>query len=105
LEIQEYFNLVLSTLEKGDYNVIYFHDIDKKGNFLLFNDVQQPNIKSLYLESINYFMYEYMKDRKDNRLNFIFEYILVPKDTDPLFDFNKISFREFFDFLIKIKET
>jgi hypothetical protein len=48
-------------------------------------------------------MYEYLKDRKDNRMRLLFDYIVVPNNTDVLFDFNEISFEDFFNFLIYIK--
>jgi hypothetical protein len=49
-------------------------------------------------------MYEYLKDRKDQRMKILFDYIVVPNDTDPLFDFNEVSFENFFEFLINIDE-
>jgi len=33
----------------------------------------------------------------------LFDYIVVPNDTDPLFDFNEVSFENFFEFLVNIK--
>ena len=48
-------------------------------------------------------MYEYLKDKKDKRIKILFDYVVVPNDTDVLFDFNTITFEEFFEFLIHIK--
>lgn len=48
-------------------------------------------------------MYEYLKDKKDQRMRVLFDYIVVPNNIDPLFDFNDVSFENFFDFLINIK--
>jgi hypothetical protein len=93
MTISEYFNLVNDKIEKGDFKI-------KKSPDFRSVDVQ---IKSSYLESINYFMYEYLKDRKDNRMKVLFDYIVVPNDTDPLFDFNEVSFEDFFKFLVDIK--
>ena len=64
----------------------------------------EPKLNPPYIESINYFMYEYLKDRKDKRMKLLFDYVIVPNSTDPLFDFNDITFEEFFKFLIDIKE-
>jgi len=93
MTIVEYFNLVIDKIEKGDFKI-------KKSSDFRSVEVQ---IKSSYLESINYFMYEYLKDRKDNRMKILFDYIVVPNDTDPLFDFNEVSFEDFFKFLVDIK--
>jgi len=94
MTIQEYFDLVNDKITKGDFRI-------KKSQE--FRDIK-IEINPPYLESINYFMYEYLKDRRDKRINFLFDYIVIPNDTDPLFDFKEITFEEFFDFLIKIKE-
>ena len=94
MTINNYFNLVKEKIEYGDYKIKkspYYKDIDVV-------------IKSSYVESINYFMYEYLKDRKDNRMRVLFDYIIVPNDTDPLFDFNEITFVNFFEFLVSIKD-
>lgn len=48
-------------------------------------------------------MYEYLKDRKDQRMKVLFDYIVVPNNTDPLFDFNEVLFENFFEFLVSIK--
>jgi len=93
MTITEYFNLVNDKIENGDFKI-------KKSSDFRSVEVQ---IKSSYLESINYFMYEYLKDRKDNRMKVLFDYIVVPNDTDPLFDFNEVSFEDFFKFLVDIK--
>ena len=93
MTIKEYFNLVNNKIEKGDYKIKKSQD---------FHDTN-IEIKSAYVEAINYFMYEYLKDKKDKRIRLLFDYVVVPNDTDVLFDFNTITFEEFFEFLIHIK--
>ena len=92
MNIKEYFNLVKEKIESGDYKIKKHPD---------YKDI--PEIKSSYVESINYFMYEYLKDRKDQRMKVLFDYIVVPNETYHLFDFNEVSFENFFEFLINIK--
>lgn len=92
MTIREYFNLVKEKIENGDYKIKKHPDYK-----------YIPEIKSSYVESINYFMYEYLKDRKDQRMKVLFDYIVVPTDTDPLFDFKEVSFENFFEFLVNIK--
>lgn len=96
MPLQQYFNLVLNKIETGDYRI-------KKSPELLASKLD-VKLNPPYLESINYFMYEYLKDRKDKRIKLLFDYILIPNDTDPLFNFNEITFEDFFEFLINIKE-
>ena len=95
MTIQEYFKIVLDKIESKDFKI-------KKSPSL--RDKEDPILNPPYLEAINYFMYEYLKDRKDKRIRDLFDYIVIPNDTDPLFDFNEITFEEFFKFLIDIKE-
>lgn len=95
MSINEYFNLVYSKIENGDYKI--------KASPKFIKSKKGVDIKSVYVESINYFMYEFLKDRKDKRSRLLFDYIVIPNDTDPLFDFNEISFEDFFEFLINIK--
>jgi hypothetical protein len=92
MTIDNYFNLVKEKIESGDYKIKKHPD---------YKDI--PEVKSSYVESINYFMYEYLKDKKDQRMKVLFDYIVVSNDTDPLFDFNEVSFENLFEFLINIK--
>ena len=92
MTIGNYFYIVKEKIESGDYKIKKHPE---------YKDI--PEIKSSYVESINYFMYEYLKDRKDQRIKVLFDYIVVPDNTDILFDFNVVSFEEFFEFLINIK--
>lgn len=72
----------------------------KNVSVLNFNNIS-PNHLSPHLEALNYLMYEWMDDHKDDRYKEIFDYIIVPNDCD--FDFTSISFEEFFKFLIEKK--
>jgi hypothetical protein len=55
---------------------------------------------SIYLESINYLMWEFWDDHNDKRTH-IFDYVIIPNDSD--FDFTSISFKDFFKFLSSVK--
>ena len=96
MTLQEYFDIVLNKIKEGDFKMKKSPEFrDKKID---------PTLNPSYLESINYFMYEYLKDKKDKRIRDLFDYIVIPNNTDPLFNFNEITFEEFFKFLIDIKE-
>ena len=54
---------------------------------------------SVYLEAVNYMMYEFSDDNKDSRQ--LFPYIIIPNDVD--WDFTSITLKEFINFLAKNK--
>ncbi|MCK9417455.1 hypothetical protein M0Q97_12515, partial [Candidatus Dojkabacteria bacterium] len=54
---------------------------------------------SVYLESVNYMMYEFSEDHNDKRQ--LFTYIIVPNDVD--WDFTTITLKEFINFLAQNK--
>ena len=87
--INKYFNKVKEELRKGNYHVINI------------NNVVIPTKSSLHMESLNYMIYEWNEDHKDDR-NEIFDYIIRPNGLD--FDFTSITFKEFFNFLMTSKD-
>lgn len=62
-----------------------------------FNDNPISKTRSPHLEALNYLMFEWCDDHKDDRYKQIFDYIIIPNDCD--FDFTSITFEEFFQFL------
>ena len=58
-----------------------------------------PEKISPHLEAINYIIYDWNRDHKDDR-NLDFEYVIQP-ETD--IDMNEIPFDDFFNFITKIK--
>lgn len=87
MDLSEYFELVQEKIKNNDF-IIFEINNRPKGEIYLF------------LESINYMMYEWCDDHKDQRTH-IFDYILIPNDID--FDFKSISFKDFLLFLTKEK--
>ena len=87
MKISEYFELVQKKIRNYEFTIL---KINKHPNGEL----------SVFLEAINYMMWEWCDDHKDQRTH-IFDYILVPNDTD--FDFKSISFKDFLLFLTKEK--
>ena len=57
---------------------------------------------SIFLESINYMMWEWNHHHKDNR-TVLFDYIIIPNDVD--YDFTKVQFSDFITFLSEEKST
>lgn len=85
----EYFNKVKNEIRNNNYKIINI------------KSVSIPSKISIHIESLNYMIYEWNEDHKDNR-NDIFNYIIRPNDCD--FDFTSITFEEFFKFLMLSKD-
>jgi len=86
LTIDKYFSLVQQKIRDNDFTILKFTSEPEKEI-------------SVYLEAVNYFMYEYSQDHNDTRQ--IFPYVLVPNNTD--WDFTSISLKEFTNFLARNK--
>ena len=86
LTIDEYFSLVQQKIRDNDFTILEF---SKK----------PENEISVYLESVNYVMYEYSKTHEDNRQ--IFPYIIEPNGID--WDFSSLNLKNFIHFLAKNK--
>ena len=89
MNIHDYFEQVKTELRNNNYKIINI------------KNVTISKMLSLHIESLNYMIYEWNEDHKDDR-NDIFKYIIRPNGLD--FDFTSISFKEFFDFLMKSKD-
>jgi len=86
LTLEEYFSHVKEKIVNKDFKILTFNSLPKE-------------TVSVYLESINFLMYEWAEDNKDKRE--YFDYICKPTDTD--WDFTSITFGEFIEFLGKNK--
>ena len=86
LNIDEYFKLIQKKILEKDFTIL--------------NLTSNPETTiSVYLEAVNYMMFEYSDDHNDERQ--IFPYIIVPNDTD--WDFTSITLKEFINFLARNK--
>jgi hypothetical protein len=98
MTLLNYYKLVLEQFENNNYKII------RKNSSI---EIPIINNKNIHNETLNYLIYEYMEDHKDKRRMNIFEYFLKPNnignDTNINFDFNSITFDDFFDFMISIK--
>jgi hypothetical protein len=102
MTINEYYNIIISKYNSSDYKIRVSKTIDES----LAIDKDIIDAKEFPLHALNYLIFEYMKDNKDNRWKLLLDYILVPngmnqKDCD--IDFTKVNFEEFFYFMLSIK--
>jgi hypothetical protein len=85
-----------------DLKIYYDKIVDeiKSLNFKIIEITEPaPEKISPHLEAINYIIYDWNRDHKDDR-DLEFEYVIQPT-TD--IDFTEVSFDDFFNFIIKIK--
>lgn len=94
IKINKYYRIIKSKIETHDWDFIKINNVSL-------------NIKSSHLEAINYLQWEFMSDRKDKRINKIFDYVLKPKGVNEGsvdINFSKYSVDEFLKEIIKIKD-
>lgn len=87
MTIKEYFSHIQEKIRNKDFKIL-------KINSLPENEI------SIFLESVNYMMWEWCDDHKDDRTH-IFDYVIIPNDVD--YDFTSISFLDFITFLSNAK--
>jgi hypothetical protein len=62
--------------------------------------------KEFPLYAINYMIFEYLKDNKDNRWKLLLDFILEPDGVNTVgcdIDFTKVNFEDFFCFMLSVK--
>jgi hypothetical protein len=97
MTLKEYYDIIISKYNSGDYKV----KVTKTKN-------ESPviNEKEFSLHALNYLIFEYLKDNKDDRWKLLLNYVLVPNGVnkgDCDIDFTQIDFEEFFYFMVSIK--
>jgi hypothetical protein len=88
LTISEYYQIIKQKLESNDYITTSTRDINP------------------HLEAINYLQWEFMSDRKDNRIDRVFSDICIPNNINQGeldVDFSKYSVEEFLREIMKLK--
>lgn len=101
MTLNDYYNKVLQKLQNKEYTIFQKDKASPK-------PIIDP--KHLENEAINYMIYEYMEDNKDKRRMNLFDYFLKPKglgnntkSAETNFNFTTVTFEEFFNFMISIK--
>lgn len=97
MTLNEYYDIILEKYNQGDYKV----KVAK-------NQTQSPKIneKEFPLYALNYLIFEYLKDNKDDRWKLLLDFILVPNGVNREgcdIDFTRVDFEEFFYFMVSVK--
>lgn len=97
MTLNEYYDIILNKYLSGDYKL----KVAKTSKEVpIINDEEFP------LYAINYMIFEYLKDNKDNRWKFLLDFVLVPNGVNKVkcdVDFTKVDFEEFFYFMVSLK--
>jgi len=97
MTIQEYYNIILEKYNQGDYKV----KVAKTKK-----EAPEINEKEFPLYALNYLIFEYLKDNKDDRWKLLLDFILVPNGVNQKgcdIDFTGVDFEEFFYFMLSVK--
>lgn len=94
--LRDYYNIILDKYRNNEYKL----RVAKGQESPIIND------KEYSLYAINYLIFEYLKDNKDNRWKLLLDFILVPDGVNKKgcdIDFVKVSFEDFFYFMVSVK--
>ena len=97
MTLKEYYNIIVDKYRSNDYKL----KVAKSSK-----ETPVINEKEFPLYAINYLIFEYLKDNKDDRWKLLLDFILVPNDVNKEgcdIDFTKIDFEEFFYFMLSVK--
>lgn len=83
MTLQQYFKHIQEKIQNKDFKILKIKSLP-------------PENIHVYVEAINYMMWEWCDDHKDNRTH-IFDYVIIPNDVD--YDFTSLSFVDFINFL------
>ena len=89
MDIQQYYQIIKQKLESDDYTTTSKRDINP------------------HLEAINYLQWEFMSDRKDERIDRVFSDICIPNNINQGeldVDFSKYSVEEFLREIMTLKD-
>lgn len=97
MNLKEYYDIIINKYTSGDYKL----RVAKTQT-----ETPEINEKEFPLYALNYMIFEYLKDNKDNRWKLLLDFILVPNGVNEEgcdVDFTQVSFEEFFYFMLSVK--
>lgn len=95
--LKEYYDIILGKYLSGNFKLKVAKTLDE-------TPVINPDEFPLY--AINYMIFEYLKDNKDNRWKLLLDFVLMPEGVNTAgcdVDFTKVDFEEFFHFMLSVK--
>lgn len=96
MTLLDYYNIILDKYQNNDYKT----RVAKNQPTPIINE------KEYSLYAINYLIFEYLKDNKDDRWKLLLDFVLVPNGVNKEgcdVDFTKVTFEDFFYFMVSVK--
>ncbi|MFA6089835.1 MAG: hypothetical protein WC755_08310 [Candidatus Woesearchaeota archaeon] len=105
LDLKTYYKIIQTKIQDDNFEV----------KFLTMNSIQDESLINFkeqcktnsHLESIHYLMYDFWLDRKDQRIETVFDYICIPFEVnqgDMDIDFTQWSTEIFLEEIMKLKD-
>jgi len=97
MTLNEYYDIIIDKYNSGEYKL----KVAKKST-----EKKEVNEKEFPLYALNYLIFEYLKDNKDDRWKLLIDFVLVPNGVNQEgcdVDFTKVDFEEFFYFMLSVK--
>jgi len=97
MTIQEYYKIIVDKYNSNDYKL----KVAKTAK-----ETPVINKREFPIYAINYLIFEYLKDNKDNRWKLLLDFVLVPNGVNIIgcdIDFTKVDFEDFFYFMLSVK--
>jgi hypothetical protein len=97
MTLRKYYDLIIEKYKSNDYKL----RIAKTSK-----ETPIVNEQEFPVYAINYLIFEYLKDNKDDRWKLLLDFVLVPNGVNEKgcdIDFSKVDFEEFFYFMVSIK--
>ncbi len=97
MSLNEYYNIIIKKYKSNDYKLSITKTL---------KETPVVNEQEFPLYAINYLIFEYLKDNKDDRWKLLLDFVLVPNGVNEEgcdIDFTKVTFEEFFYFMLSVK--
>jgi hypothetical protein len=97
MELKEYYNIIIDKYKSGDFKL-------RTGKHL--ESSPEINEKEFPLYALNYMIFEFMRDNKDDRWKLLLDFILIPNGVNTEgcdVDFTEVKFEDFFYFMVGVK--
>ena len=97
MTLNKYYDIIIDKYKSNDYKL----KVAKTSK-----ETPVINEQEFPLYAINYLIFEYLRDNKDDRWKLLLDFVLVPNNVNNNecdIDFTKVDFEEFFYFMVSIK--
>ena len=92
MKIKDFYKIIIENYEKGNFTI--------KGR----RDINKPILdeKNYSHYALNYIIWEYLKQKNDDRWKLIFDFVVAPNNIE-IFDFSDFKFEDMYKFMLSMK--